>query len=202
MSSNEPETGESTLDRRRILGAIGAAGATVASTGIASAAQPGIDEGRVAEIREPYNDIETVRRLLDDRQELLDAIAAAGYIDRASADGLGVETLGEPTSPTDTQVDVGVSTHTDELDADIRVLREFEAGRLHVSIKPDLDRAFAVFELEGGDSFEEVYTENIGDDISLGCVVCNKMTCTCTTPTGRLGKPDYGGGGGGGGGGW
>lgn len=185
----ENERDEATIDRRRVLASIGAAGAAIGASGAAAGATPALDEARVDAVREPYRDLETVRSVLREETDLLEAVAAAGHIAEPTVDALGVKTLGEPDSVADGHVDIGVSRTSDGLVADIRVVRERESGLVHVSVKPDRDEAFALFEPAAGESVDELYAANLCDCASNEeCVrVCRdctgrKVTCYCDPP--------------------
>jgi hypothetical protein len=189
MSSNtSPDRDEQQVNRRRVLRSIGAAGAAVAATGRAAGA-PGISDAHMESVREPYNDITTVRSLVRNEQELLEAVASAGHIDDASIDALGVETLGEPASERDGFAEVGVRRDGRGLTADVRVVNSFEDGRLQVSIEPEYDRAFALFtDAESGTS-SLVYSTNYCDcnpneECVIVCENCSgyKVTCYCDPP--------------------
>lgn len=176
---------ESSFNRRRVLKSAATAGAIAGIGGLASArSTQNFTAAEAKEITEEYRNLDVLKASVAQESEVLESVAEAGYIEEASVDALGIETLGEPVSESDSKVIVDPHSAGGEVTADIRVAREYDDGELVVSVQPEADRSFAIFKPHGTDEIKEVDVSGAcggcasNEECQSTCQTCGAETCT------------------------
>jgi hypothetical protein len=187
-TSDEETDSTSKIDRRSVLRAASAGTAAVGITGVASA-RSGTDNSvapseRRAIVAE-FDDVNLVQSALAERSDLLSAASDAGYLDSASVEAVGIESLGKPQSESDVQVTVDARATENGAVPEIRIASEFDDGFLQLGFRPGSSTEYAVFDEKDSDEYTELRTQDLcggcgsNEECQYGCY-CYCGSCTYT----------------------
>ncbi|MFC3956988.1 hypothetical protein [Halovivax cerinus] len=160
--------------------------ATAGMSGFATATStPDFTAEEAKQATRKYEDVEVLRDTIAAETELLRTVAAEGYIESATVDALGIESLGEPETDGGATVTVDPHSIEDGVTADLLVSWEVPEGTFIISVKPELDSAFAVIDTHGSEEIVDLYKKNTcpgrecddNEECEYQCIMCTKGTC-------------------------
>lgn len=168
---SEKMTEGTTLNRRNVLKSAAVGAATSGMVGAASArtASYTLTKEQVERETAEYRDPETVRSLLEEQPEILEAAAEAGYIESASTDALDIETDFEAYKASGRDRDMALfnaKKKGDEVIPEVRVVREVDDGALSLAMRPTKGEGYALFVSDDGEADELYQSVSSKDDAS------------------------------------